>query len=909
MSICELKNVLTKKVISVTQEISVFNVILIMVENGISSIVITDDKKPVGIFTERDVMRLAKRSAEFSKIKINEVMSKPVLTVDINSDILEVYGIYKRNRIRHIVVLDLNGNIAGLVSSTDIVNNLGLEFYLEFKSVLQIMERKVLTIEKGLTVMDAVSKMKANMVSCIVIEEGLRPLGILTERDIIRILRDGHDLNTLIINEVMSQPVYSVESTASVYDAAEILKSRRIRRLVIVDHNGMTCGVITQSDIIRGLETKYLDFLVNMLREKEVKLKESQKELREKTVFFDNIMCTSKDVAIIGADTDLKIKYYNPIAENIFKTKLEDVKGRTLIDLYRDNKLDESPLQEAKTAIQNNSDYDYCMSQEIDGKKRYIKIKMFGVWSSEGELLGIALMAYDTTELVMTSEQMTKLANAVEQSPDCVVIANMNGIIEYVNPAFVKLTGYSREDAIGKTPKILQSGKHNKYFYKKLWKTILAGQTFSGVFVDKKKNGDLFYEEKAITPISISIAEKKHTHFVSTGRDITINRKLEDELHKAKRFESIGVLAGGLAHDFNNILTTILGNTNLAMLLLNPQDKVYKNLSDVEKATMRARDLAQQLLTFTKGGLPVREAAPIDELITGTVEFALKGSNVISEFIIAKDLYPVEIDTGQIHQVLNNLVINAMQAMPDGGGFKVVCQNIDEDEASKIESLEKRKYIKISFKDHGTGIEKEDLAKIFNPYFTTKESGSGLGLASSFSIIKNHGGLIKVESELGKGTTFYIYLPASVKKVVIVDNNENISIKGKGKVLLMDDEKPVRDLTSEILQYVGFEVEVVKDGKEAIEVYKNAMKTDVIIDAVIMDSTIPGGMGGKETIAELLQVDPDANVIIADGNANDPVVENYKDYGFSGVIKKPFKVNELNRALNKVMSTKEPQPQ
>ncbi len=902
MIISELNKILTREVFTVTPEITVFSVISLMVENKVSSIVISVKNMPVGIFTERDVVSLAHRSREFTKLMIKEVMVKPVLTVSADSDIFEIYTMFRENRIRHTVVIDSNGEIAGMVSATDIVNNFELEFYLELKSVMQIMQKDILTIDKRLMVMDAVYKMRSNLISCVVIEEESTPIGVLTERDIIRLLREGNDLSNIKIEQVMSKPVYTTHVSTSVYEASKIMKDKRIRRLVIVDNNNATSGIVTQSDVIKGLEKRYAEFLVSMVKEKERKIEESQKELQDKTIFFDNLMCMTTDVVIIGTDISFGIKYYNAHAESLFKVKPQDVSGKTLIDLFKQNHLDESHLQKAKISVLNKEDYDYCFKQIENGEERYITAKLYGVWNKSGELLGIAFMAQDTTELLMTNEQMMKLSKAVEDSLDSVCIANMDGVIEYVNPSFVKLTGYTQEEAIGKTPKMLHSGMHGKLFYDKLWKTLVSGQTYRGVFINRKKNRELFYEEKSITPISISIGGSRHTHFVSTGKDITAQRKMEEEIQKTERVESIGILAGGIAHDFNNILTTILGNTNLAMLLLNPEDKIYQSLSNVEKATMRAKDLTQQLLTFSKGGLPVKKTASICELLKGTVEFALKGRNVVSEFIVAKDLYPVEIDIGQIHQVINNLVINAMQAMPEGGGLNIICENLDEDSIKDIETLERRKYIKISFKDQGSGIKKEDLPKIFNPYFTTKYSGSGLGLASSFSIIKNHGGLITVDSEFGKGTTFCIYLPASGGKVVIDDQKEDAPLKGKGRILLMDDEKTIRDLTSNILEFMGYDVEIVKDGNEAIELYKDFMNKDIAIDLVIMDLTIPGGMGGKETVAKLLEINPEVKVVISSGYCEDSAMINYKEYGFSGVIKKPFKIQHLTKVLNEVLN-------
>jgi len=899
--IIKLENILTQKVISVSPEIHVSSIISIMVENKISSVIITENKKPIGIFTERDVVNLAYLSDEFTTLKIKEVMSKPVFTVDLDSNVFDLYLVIKEKRIRHIVVLDSNKEIAGLVTPTDIINKLGFEFYVEFKSLMQVMSSNVLTIKKGLTVSDAVNLMKSNSVSCVVIEEKLKPVGILTERDITSLLRDGHDLNDLIIEDVMSHPVHSINISEHIYDVSKIFKQKRIRRLVVVDQNSIISGIITRSDIIKGMEKKYVDFLVGLIKEKDIKLNETQQELKKKTIFFDSIISTSKDVAVIGMEMNLQIKYYNPYAEKIFKTKFENVKGMTLTDLFNDNNLDGNCIQEAIAAIQKKKDYDYLFNIEHKGVKRFIKSKMSGVRNDNDELLGIAFIACDTTELFMTNEQMVKLAHAVEQSPDCIVITNEENIIEYVNPAFVEITGYTREEAIGNSPKFLQSGKHGKQFYEKLWKTILAGVAFNGVFIDKKKNGELFYEDKTITPITISAEGQNHTHFLSTGKDITNQKKMEDEILKSKRLESLGVLAGGIAHDFNNILTVILGNTGFSKLLLKPGDKIYKTLLDVEAATLQAKGLTEQLLTFSTGGLPVKETASINELLKGTVEFALRGSNIVGEFSFENDIYNVEIDKGQIHQVINNLVINAMHAMPEGGIFNVTCENVDNVcDTPGIEHLEKGKYIKISFKDHGTGITKMDLKDIFEPYFTTKKHGTGLGLASSFSIIKNHGGIIVAESKLKKGTSFHVYIPASLNEVVDVKEDGEIH-QCTGKVLLMDDDKSIRELAGNILVYMGFEVETVQDGKEALKVYKKAMDSDSMFDAVIMDLTIPGGMGAKEAVIKLRAIDPECKVIICSGYGNHPIVKDYRKYGFNSSLTKPFKVEDLKAVLNNLI--------
>jgi CheY-like chemotaxis protein len=362
----------------------------------------------------------------------------------------------------------------------------------------------------------------------------------------------------------------------------------------------------------------------------------------------------------------------------------------------------------------------------------------------------------------------------------------------------------------------------------------------------------------------------------------------------------VGILAGGIAHDFNNILTSILGNISTAIMHTTPKSEISQILTNAEKAALHARDLTMQLLTFSKGGAPLKTSASITDLIKDSTNFMLRGSNVKCEFSLPDELWPVEIDEGQMSQVINNLIINADQAMPDGGNIEIRAKNVvirPED----IIPLKKGKYIKVSIKDHGKGITKKNLAKIFDPYFTTKTGGSGLGLSVAYSIIKNHDGYITVKSRPGKGTTFYIYLPASQDKIPEKRLLEENLYIGKGKVLVMDDEEIVRDTLDTMLKNLGCEVVCVKDGAEAIVMYQQSRETGKPFDVVIMDLTIPGGMGGKETIKKLRELDPEVKAIVSSGYYDDPIMSYYQAYGFSSVIAKPYRITELSQILRDVM--------
>lgn len=414
-----------------------------------------------------------------------------------------------------------------------------------------------------------------------------------------------------------------------------------------------------------------------------------------------------------------------------------------------------------------------------------------------------------------------------------------------------------------------------------------------------RKNGEKFPVEITITKF-----EKGGKVFTAVVQDISDRIRRENEELKEQKLESLGVLAGGIAHDFNNILTAILGNTNLASILVKTgnTEKTIETLSNIENATIRARDLTRQLLTFSKGGEPVKKTVSIVELIKETSEFAIRGSNVKCEFFISNDLCPVEVDEGQITQVINNIVINAVQAMPEGGVINISAENIDEIDGEQVYSLRKGRYIKMCFRDYGSGINKEYNSNVFEPYFTTKENGSGLGLASSYSIIKRHNGSITFESEAGRGTTFIIYLPVSLKEVVKEEIEQCGTITGTGKILIMDDEEIIRDMVRQTLNFIGYEVECAKHGKEAIEMYKKAHEEGKPFDVVIMDLTVPGGMGGKEAIEKLHDMYPGAKAIVSSGYCDIPIMSNCQKYGFYGVISKPFNIKEMNDLLQKVIN-------
>lgn len=543
---------------------------------------------------------------------------------------------------------------------------------------------------------------------------------------------------------------------------------------------------------------------------------------------------------------------------------------------------DEKTLQRAKIT----EPFGYIL-KPFEEKELYITIEM-------------ALYKHEMERRLKESQQW--LTTTLKSIGDAVIATDINGCVIFMNPIAESLTGWKQKEA---------SGKHLKKVFniinEKTGKQVddpVTRVLREGIVVGLANHTLLISKDGTRRSIDDSGAPIKDENGKIIGvvlvfRDVSEKRRIEQELMKADKLNSLGILAGGIAHDFNNILTAILGNIILAKEFTRPGEKIYERLIEAEKASLRAKDLAQQLLTFSSGGAPIKKTMFISELLKESALFALSGSNVQCEFSISNNLWAVEIDEGQINQAINNLIINAIQSMPEGGRIKLTAENVTVSEGEK-----KGRYVKISIVDQGIGIPKEHLPKIFEPYFTTKQKGSGLGLAIVYSIIKKHGGYIEVETELGVGTTFKVYLPASLKNVFMRKGLKEKIQTGKGKILVMDDEELVRKVVGEMLVFLGYEVEFAKEGIEAIELYKKAKAQGQPFDAIIMDLTIPIGMGGKETINKLLEIDPTVKAIVSSGYSTDPVMTEFTKYGFKGFIIKPFKIKELGEVLYRVIMEK-----
>lgn len=484
----------------------------------------------------------------------------------------------------------------------------------------------------------------------------------------------------------------------------------------------------------------------------------------------------------------------------------------------------------------------------------------------------------------------------VDLSPDAILV-HAQGEIVFVNPAAVALFGAAAPDDLLGRPladfihpeararlqehiHMIHNGEPASHAEEKILR--LDG----GVVEVEGISGSIIYQDRPAVQ--------------SIFRDITQRKRAEAERLQLSKLESLGILAAGIAHDFNNILTVILGNIGLG-LLDKPEEPTRERLAEAEKACLQAQTLARQLLTFAKGGVPVKELLSIAKLVMEAGSFACGGANARCDFNLPNDLWGVEADPGQLGQVVQNLVINAVQAMPTGGTITMSGENLTINSTS-ILPLAPGRYVKISIQDQGIGIPDKYLPKIFDPYFTTKHRGSGLGLAVAYSIVKNHQGHIAVTSTLGEGTAFHIYLPASNRKLPQPPQESKKSLSGTGKILIMDDDEMVRDVLSKMLTSLGYEVEPARDGAAALALYARARDNGSPFAGVILDLTVPNGLGGKETMARLLRLDPQVKALVSSGYSDDPIMAEYQKYGFAGVIAKPYKISELGKVLKKCLA-------
>ncbi len=547
--------------------------------------------------------------------------------------------------------------------------------------------------------------------------------------------------------------------------------------------------------------------------------------------------------------------------------------------------------------------FHHIESQDLqDGTIAWLDTTKVPLRDKNGAVVGILGCMHDISEhkrlsdALQTSEAQYRFV--VDSIKEVIFQTDLKGRLTFLNAAWKTNSECSIQESLGKHLADFFAAEDRPAIYQQMDSILLQKNSRShGEFRFQSPDGKLRNFEVGISPIRDQ--DQKIIGLAGTLVDTTEKQFLEEEQAKAARLESIGVLAGGIAHDFNNILTAITGNLSLARLEVESNSPLEPLLSNAEAACQKAREIARQLLTFAKGGEPIKKMVDLKKLVTDTTNFSLHGSNIMPTIEIAPGLWPVKADEGQIAQVINNLLINAAQAMPQGGALHLKLTNLRELGFSDFHS-DKTPFVRLSIQDQGVGIPRDQIEKIFDPYFTTKKTGTGLGLATSYSIVKRHGGHILVTSEIGKGTLFEIFLPASPQSKPEEKKTVTLSPLKAERILSMDDDPAIRKISEKIFTKLGYSIDLAPDGATALEYYRKALESEQPYRYVLLDLTIPGGMGGLETLENLKQMDPKVCAIVVSGYSTDPVMSDCKKFGFTDAMPKPFNVNDIHALFERL---------
>ncbi len=679
-------------------------------------------------------------------------------------------------------------------------------------------------------------------------------------------------------------------------------------------------------------------------------VKKSEETLARCIDYYQSLVELSNDIFFVVA-TDGTVMFSSPSLRRILGYMAQELAGENIIDYIPGE--DYRRVVSAYRSTGPGTPL-FCVQCDIlhcDGSPRTFEIKGRTVFDDLGRAMYLTIITHDVTQRVETEEKLRsahselemrvaertaqleranellrveienrnrqdaiiidsekKYRTLVNSIDDIVLNIDPEGVILFVNQAIRKITGHDHRDVIGCSLLDFVHGDDVSGFISSLLSAggddpvdtgILVAMICSGSeFRMLKKDGSCLWVELRCNPVKDN--DGNVIGFRGIAHDITRRKMTEEEMLRESRIDSLGILAAGIAHDYNNLLTAIIGNISLAKITLSKDDPNHTILTDAENASSMAKNLTQQLMAFSKGGSPVKKNTSVRNLLVDTAYFVLRGSQIQVVFDVDELLWDAVIDRGQIGQVVNNIILNARQSMPEGGLIRIGAENAVIGDSAMV-PLKKGNYIRISIEDQGQGIPDDVLPRIFDPYFSTKETGSGLGLAIPYTIIKKHEGLINVASQRGVGTTFVIHLPASLRREGEHFDVEPKKVTSGGRILLMDDEMIILDLGLKAMRHLGYEVVTAANGSEAVRLFREAAEAGKPFDAVILDLIIPGGAGADRIIADLKAIDPGIKAVVASGYADDPVMVDYGSYGFSGVLIKPFSLDDIEQELARVL--------
>ncbi len=633
---------------------------------------------------------------------------------------------------------------------------------------------------------------------------------------------------------------------------------------------------------------------------------QAEKALRASEKRFSALVHSAAD-AIICLDENGCIQIWNDRAARIFQFTKEEIIGCKLHELITPERYRDQVKLGVQKFLKQGTGPVIGQTQELiglrkDGTEFPIELSVSGMVQGNS-WLAIGIIR-DITERRRSESQVLKLATAVNQAAEGILITDINGSIEYVNPAFTLITGYSEEEILERNPRILKSGKHDQAFYKQLWDTLLTGNVWKGRFMNKKKDGSLYHEDATISPVRDATGHI--VNFVAVKRDITQEINLERQLQHAQKMETIGTLAGGVAHDFNNLLTVILGNIEFGLQDSQQGKSVHQNLLKIQKAANQARHLVNQLLTFTRQQDSHKNRINLNDSIDDVLKMLRRiiGEDIRLITRFDPGLNQINADATQIQQILLNLCVNARDAMPDGGQIIFETCNVTVDMQQNLPCPPEKPgtYVLLKVCDSGTGMDQETKQRIFEPFFTTKDvgKGTGLGLSVVYGIVKQHAGYIDVSCEENNGTTFYIYFPVSQKSAVSSQIKEITSgYNGSEKILLIEDDEAVLNVTTRLLKSLGYDIKTARNAEQSSTIIDSL---DGQFSLVILDMVLPG-TSGLDIYKQIRKHQADLPVLFITGYDLRNHLKTIDKLKHTDLLHKPFTMQTLGGKVRKLLDS------
>ena len=640
------------------------------------------------------------------------------------------------------------------------------------------------------------------------------------------------------------------------------------------------------------------------LRQETVRLRATMATLAASQEMFRNLFAAAPEGILVADIATMQFRFANPAICRMLGYSQEELLALGVADIHPPTNLAQVRQEFAAQARGEKTLAAGLPVLRKDGTVFYADVNT-AVASLDGVPCNIGFFEDITRRHAMEldlRESEARFRNLADLLPAIVFESDLEGKLLFASRYAFEVLDYSKEDMARGINGVDFVVPEDRPRMRENMHLMLTGKPSPGnEYTALRRNGSRYPVMVYSNPV---IRDQTPVGFRGVIVDITDRKRMEEELARRQKLESLGVLAGGIAHDFNNLLVGILGNIGLARAEVEPCGAAQNFLRDAEQAVGRARGLTQQLLTFAKGGAPITALANVGAVAQEAARFATRGSKVTCAYAIPPDLWPAEIDSDQIAQAINNLVINAVQAMPQGGTIEVRCANLRVEPGETTAPVPPGDYVCLTFADQGAGVPAADREKIFDPYFTTKEKGNGLGLTSVYSIVRRHGGNITLKSAPDQGAAFTLYLPANPDGLPAQPTEEHVVKHGSGRILIMDDDAMVRKVAAAMLGRLGYDVHAVENGPETLAAYRQASAAGAPFAAVILDLTIPGGQGGAEVLAELRQLDPNVRAIVSSGYCNDPVMANFEQHGFKGVAPKPYQMTSMSQTLEQVLGAK-----